>query len=228
MNDLIAISLSNIGVKYSQKKGFMRTSDFWALKDVSFDLMHGETLGVIGKNGVGKSSLLKVLAGVILPDRGEMKSHVHSVALLGLQVGLNSQLSGRDNAILNGMMMGLSKNEIEISIPEIINFTGLGEFIDQPVRNYSEGMRARLRFSIAIQSDPDVLLIDEVFGVGDIEFRRKSSEIIKARISSDKTVLIVSHDIETLNELCDRVVWIDQGETKMVGPTNQVIAKYVS
>ncbi|ATX81418.1 lipopolysaccharide transport system ATP-binding protein [Mariprofundus ferrinatatus] len=218
----------NIGVCYKQKRGFMRSSEYWALKNVSFDIFHGETLGVIGRNGVGKSSLLKVLAGVIKPDRGHIETMVDSVALLGLQVGFKQTLSGRDNAIMNGMMQGVSRTVMEEKLTEIIGFTELEGFIDQPVCNYSAGMRARLRFAIAIQSDPDVLLIDEALGVGDAGFRKKSAEVIKSRIASDQTVLIVSHDMDTLRGLCQRILWVDQGETRMIGPVDEVLYQYES
>jgi len=222
----IAMQVCNIGVCYKQKAGFIRSSEFWAIKNISFDIMRGETLGVIGRNGVGKSTLLKVMTGVIEPDRGRVNTFDNSVSLLGLSVGFMQKLSGRDNAVMNAMLQGVRRRDIEAKLDEIEEFAELKGFFDQPVSTYSSGMRTRLRFAIAIQANPDILLIDEVLGVGDASFSIKSKKVMENRIHSDQTVMVVSHHLGTLEELCDRVIWIDAGETKMIGPTAEVLSKY--
>ncbi len=221
------LSLQNIGVSYRRRAGMFRWNKYWALKDVSFDLYHGETLGVIGRNGAGKSTLLRILADIISPDRGRIDRNGASVSLLSLRVGFIPHLSGRENAMLSGMLMGLRRSEVESMMGAIIEFSELGPFIDEPVRTYSAGMNARLGFSIAVQADPDVLLIDEVLGVGDVEFRRKSSEALRDKIKSNKTVVLVSHTPQTVKELCDRAVWIDAGVSRAEGDIDTVLGQYL-
>ena len=223
----IILSLRNIGLSYTRRTGLLRYEKFWALQDVSFDLCHGETLGIIGKNGVGKSTVLRLIAGIISPDRGEVTRYEPlRASLLALQVGVIPHLTGRQNAVLGGLLLGLSRTDIEALLPRIIEFSELGEFIDQPVRSYSMGMKARLGFSVAIHADPDILLIDEVLGVGDVDFRKKSADAIREISRSNKTVVIVSHNTELVRNLCDRVVWIEHGHTQEVGPTDSVLEQY--
>jgi len=220
------MSLQNVGVSYRRRAGMLRWSRYWALNDISFDLFRGETLGVIGRNGVGKSTLLQVMAGIISPDKGVIVRNDCSVSLLSLQVGFIPHLTGRENAVLSGMLLGIHRVDIEKAMPEIIEFSGLGGFIDEPVRSYSTGMRARLGFSVSIQINPDVILVDEVLGVGDAEFRKKSNVAMRDKISSDKTVVIVSHDENTLKELCDRVIWVDNQGTNETGGVDDVLLSY--
>lgn len=220
------IELKNVGVCYSRRSGFMRQSKFWALHDVTFDLRHGETLGVIGHNGAGKSTLLRLLAGILSPDHGRIVTRATRVSLQSLQVGFVPYLSGRDNAILSGIMLGLRRNKVIEKMDEIRDFAELGDFFDEPVRSYSSGMRARLGFAVAFQADPDVILIDEVLGVGDAAFREKSAAAMRNKIVSDKTVVVVTHSVETVRELCDRVIWIDHGITRIVGDTEDVLAEF--
>lgn len=220
------IQLKNVGLSYRRRKGLFRHDKYWALKDVSFSLYQGETLGVIGRNGVGKSSLLRVLAGIVKPDSGTLIRGEQTASLLSLQAGFIPQVSGRMNILLGGMLLGLSKKEVLSKMDEIIAFSGLNEFIDVPVSTYSSGMRARLGFSIAYQCDPDIILIDEVMGVGDKDFRKVSSNVMKDRIHSDRTVVIVSHSIPLLRELCDRVVWIEEGMTKGEGEAALILDQY--
>jgi lipopolysaccharide transport system ATP-binding protein len=222
----IALQVRNVGICYKQKTGFLRSTDFWAIKDITFDIKHGETLGVIGRNGVGKSTLLKVMTGIIEPDRGSVDTLGNSVSLLGLLVGFNHNLSGRDNAVMNAMLQGVSRKNIEDKLDEVEGFAELKGFFDQPVRTYSAGMRTRLRFAIAIQVNPDILLIDEVLGVGDASFSKKSGKVIRDRIQTNQTVMVVSHHLDTLRELCDRIVWLDAGETKIIGPAAEVLDSY--
>ena len=209
-----------------ERAGFFRQEKFWAINDVSFNVYHGETLGVIGRNGAGKSSLLRVLAGIVNPDIGKVVNHGVTASLLSLQVGFVNHLTGRENAILSGMMLGLSKGEVIKRMDDIREYSDIGDFFDQPVNNYSSGMRARLGFSIAIYVNPDVILLDEVLGVGDIEFREKSTATIKGIMKSDKTVVLVSHNGSVIKQLCDRVVWIDDMKTKMVGEPDEVVSSY--
>jgi len=220
------MSLQNVGVSYRRRAGVLRWSRFWALNDISFELFRGETLGVIGRNVVGKSTLLQVMAGIISADKGVIVRNDCSVSLLSLQVGFIPHLTGRENAVLSGMLLGIHRVDIEKAMPEIIEFSGLGEFIDEPVRAYSTGMRARLGFSVSIQINPDVILFDEVLGVGDAEFRKKSNAAMRDKISSDKTVVIVSHDENTLKELCDRVIWVDNQGTNETGGVDDVLLSY--
>lgn len=222
------LSLRHVGLAFPIGKwGWYSRRVRWVLEDVSFDLMHGETLGVVGRNAAGKSTLLRLLAGIIRHDRGSVVNHGGCTAsLLSLQAGFLPHLSGRENAILSGILLGLRRREIEVRMDRVIEFSELGEQIDEPLRNYSSGMRARLGFSVAFQADPDILLVDEVLGVGDEAFKAKSSRAMRERIRSDKTIVLVSHHAGTIRELCDRAVWLDAGVTRAVGRVDEVLACY--
>jgi lipopolysaccharide transport system ATP-binding protein len=221
------ISVRHVGVSYWLKQSTFRRRRFWALKDVSFDLYRGDSLGVIGKNGVGKSTLLLTLAGVMSPDCGTITNHGVSTSLLSLNLGFLPYLSGRENAILGGMFQGLTKRQVESKLDEIIAFAELEEFIDQPISTYSSGMKARLGFSVAFQVQPDVLLIDEVIGVGDAAFQQKSINVMKERIrSQDTTILFVSHSAPVIRDLCNRVVWIEDRHVRAEGETGEVLGLY--
>lgn len=220
------IELKNVGVRYRRKAGFMRSSAFWALHDVSFDLRHGETLGVIGRNGAGKSTLLRLLAGIIAPDTGEMIRRTERVSLLALQAGFVPALTGRQNATLSGILLGLTHRQVEERMDDMIRFAELEQFIDEPLRTYSSGMRARLGFTVAFQADPDVLLVDEVLGTGDASFKEKSAAAMRRKIASDKTVVIVTHQPDTIMDLCNRMAWVHQGVTVEVGEPKAVLEHY--
>ena len=220
------LSLDKIAVSYRRKRGFLKAGAYWALKDISFDLFPGETLGIVGRNGAGKSTLLLLLANIIQPDRGDIVSTGAKASLLSLNAGLIPHLTGRSNAIMSGMLLGMRRKEIESIMDEVIEFSELEEFIDDPVKSYSSGMRARLGFSVAYQADPDILLIDETLGVGDARFAKKSSRALRKRIRSNKTVVLVSHNAKLVRRLCDRVVWIDKGETVLQGDTDTVLDAY--
>lgn len=224
--DRAVLSLRGVGVTYRRRTGFMKQNRFEALRDVTFDLYHGESLAVIGSNGAGKSTLLRVLSGIIRPDRGTIVNRGHSVALLSLQLGFDPNLSGRDNAILNGMLLGFRRRQIEQKLHEIIAFSELEAFIDYPLHTYSTGMRARLGFSVAFHLSPDIFLIDEVLGVGDANFQRKSRAEMERKIASDKTIVLVSHNVEAIRKLCNRAVWIEHGKTQMESEVNEVIEAY--
>lgn len=221
-----AFSLRHVGFCYTLRKGLLTRGRKWALRDVSFELNHGETLGVIGRNGVGKSTLLRLLAGLTRPDRGELINHGCTCSLLSLQAGFVPYLTGRENVFLSGMTLGLSRAEVRERLDDIRAFADLGEAFEQPVRTYSTGMTARLGFSIAFQVSPDVLLIDEVLGVGDARFKEKSSRALREKIGQDKTAVIVSHSPAAIRELCDRAVLMDRGESVFVGGVRECLARY--
>lgn len=220
------IALQNIGVSYRRSRSFFGGSVYQALHDVSFEINPGDSLGILGRNGAGKSTLLRVLAGIISPDKGRLVNANARTALLALQVGFDPQLDGRTNAILSGMLLGFSKREVLDQMDEIIEFSELGAVIDEPIKVYSTGMRARLGFSVAVHLDPDILLIDEVLGVGDADFRIKSSKLLHDRLQSEHTVVLVSHSAGTVKQLCNRAVWIEQGVTHMDGDASDVVEAY--
>jgi lipopolysaccharide transport system ATP-binding protein len=226
MNKTKVIEAKNIGYYYLRKEGKFTKAQFWALKDVSFTLFKGECLGIIGRNGAGKTTLLGLLAGIVNPDKGDLQNYGYTTSLLSLQAGFVPYLTGRENTMLSGLTLGLKKRLIRERMDAIHQFSGLGEFFELPINSYSQGMLARLGFSIAFQLDPDVLLIDEVLGVGDEAFSEKSEQKMKEKIHSDKTVVIVSHSALTIKELCDRAVWIENGVNQMEGETRDVLKEY--
>jgi len=201
--------------------------EFWALRHVSFTVERGETVGIVGRNGSGKSTLLRVIAGVYPPDEGKVSVDGEVSTLFSLGTGFNAELSGRDNIYLDGILIGMTKYQIDGIIDDIIEFTELGDFIDMPVKNYSSGMRARLGFAIAIQSDKDIVLIDEIMSAGDASFRQKASTEMN-RIIGEKTVLIVSHDMNTIERLASRVIWLDRGVIAAMGDPKGVIEQYLA
>ena len=223
----ILLSLQDVSVSFSIRSGFLKWVRSFPLREISFDLRRGETVGVIGRNGAGKSTLLRLIAGIIEPDKGQVVNHGARVSLLSLGLGFVPHLSGRENAMLNGILLGLRLREITARMDAVIDFSGLGEQIDRPLHTYSSGMRARLGFAVAIQTDPDILLIDEILGVGDEEFRIKSNAEIRRLLRSEKTVVLVSHQLPAVKELCDRVVWIEDGGIKDSGDTQSVVGRYV-
>ncbi|ARN74944.1 ABC transporter ATP-binding protein [Oceanicoccus sagamiensis] len=223
----ILVSVENVGICYQRM--LRRSAGYWALKDVSFTIKRGETIGIIGGNGAGKSTLLRLLAGIISPDKGQISIPPSiRTQLLALQVGFDRDLSGRDNIIYSGMLLGKSRKEMHGLLDEIIAFADIGEFIHENVRTYSTGMCARLGFAISSNLSPDILLIDEVLGVGDSAFKEKSSTLLKERIASDQTVVLVSHQHDTLQELCDRLVWIEDGVSLQQGDPETVYAAYTA
>lgn len=219
------IKLQNVGVAFSAQRR-VGSGRFWALEDVSLSLRQGERLGVIGRNGAGKSTLLRVLAGILQPDRGQVKRAAVTCQLLSLALGFTPYLSGRDNAILSGLMLGLRRREIESRLPAIQEFSELGDFFEQPIASYSSGMVVRLGFSVAIQVEPDVLLIDEVLAVGDAAFQEKSGNALRERMRQGQTVVLVSHDESQVTALCDRLLWIEHGKSVIEGSKDDVFAVY--
>jgi lipopolysaccharide transport system ATP-binding protein len=224
----LLLSLNNVGVRYRKSLKAFKPSYQWALEDISFELRKGETLGVIGRNGAGKSTLLRLLAGIIDPDCGSIERNTDSVLLLSLQVGFMPHLSGRENAILSGILLGMRQRDIVRSLDEVEAFAELQGKMDQPVRTYSNGMKARLGFSVAKVADPEVLLVDEVLSVGDKLFREKSFIAMRERIESDRSVVLVSHSEEMIRRYCDRAVWIEDGKTEAEGDVDIVLEKYAA
>ncbi len=224
MSDPI-IRLENVGVAFNAQLR-VGSPRFWALEDVSLTLAPGDRLGVVGRNGSGKSTLLRTIAGIITPDRGRLKRAPVSCQLLSLALGFVPHLSGRDNAVLSGLMLGLRRREIMRRLPAILEFSELGDFFDQPISSYSTGMTMRLGFSVAMQVEPDVLLIDEVLAVGDTEFQHKSGSALRERIHSGKTIVFVSHDDEQIRQVCNRALWIEHGRSMMQGQVDEVLAAY--
>jgi ABC-2 type transport system ATP-binding protein len=207
--------------------GRARYEEFWALRDVSFEIEAGQTFGLIGENGSGKSTLLKCMARILTPDEGRITVDGKLSALLELGAGFHPELTGRENIYLNGAILGLSKRQIRARFDDIIDFAGLEHFVDAPVKNYSSGMYIRLGFSVAINVDPDVLLVDEILAVGDAEFQRKCAEKFDDLRSRGKTIVIVSHALESLRNLCDRAALLEHGRLRAVGSTAHVIAEYI-
>ena len=198
-----------------------------AVKGISFDIYKGEIVGLIGQNGSGKSTTLRCIAGIISPDEGSVNLFGNSISLLAIGVGFQKELTGRTNIVLSGLLMGFTEKEIMAKMDEIIEFSELGKFIDKPVQTYSSGMYSKLAFSITAILETEIMLIDEVLSVGDAKFRKKSFDKMKSLIDNkDRTVIIVSHNSDTLKSLCDNILWIHDGEMKMLGTTEEVLPKY--
>jgi ABC-2 type transport system ATP-binding protein len=204
-----------------------RYEEFWALRDVSLEVAEGTTFGLIGENGSGKSTLLKCMARILRPNKGSIASRGRISALLELGAGFHPELSGRENVFLNGSILGLGKRQLEQRFDEIVEFAGLERFIDTPVKNYSSGMYVRLGFSVAINVDPDILLIDEVLAVGDEDFQRKCMERFADFKAQGKTIVLVSHSLESVRNLCDHVALLEHGELRGIGPATDVIDEYL-
>ena len=232
-----AIIVDNLSVNYRSMKSFRIKANilkiwkkkdiFTALKNINFKIEKGSVIGIIGRNGSGKSTLLKTIAGIFSPDTGTVDIKDNTVALLSIGLGFNVELSGYENIILSGLLLGFTKEEINKKIDEIIEFSELGDFIYKPVRTYSSGMHSKLAFSITTLLDTDILLIDEVLSVGDIIFREKSYAKIKEIIKNkDKTILIVSHSLNTIKEICSKTIWIDNGNLIDFDTTEKVVDNY--
>ncbi len=201
-------------------------SFFWALNDVTFEVKKGEVVGFIGNNGAGKSTLLKVIAGVMKPTKGKVEVYGNICPMIELGAGFDYELTARENIYLNGAVLGYTKEFIDQKFEEIVDFSELREFLDVPVRNFSSGMIARLAFSIATVVDPEILIVDEILSVGDIAFQQKSENKMKSMITGGTTVLFVSHSIEQIKNLCNRVVWLEHGKVIKVGPAEEICEEY--
>lgn len=238
------IELTNVSLEFPRSRVFVgpvlqsirnmlpfakgRLNDtYTALRDINFTAGSGEVIGVVGKNGAGKSTLLRVIAGIYRPDRGAIRTSDHVLLLAGLSAGFNVHLSGRENIYLYGSILGIARTKIDAMMESIIEFAGLGDFIDQPLRTYSNGMRSRLGFSIASAVVPNVLLIDEILAAGDADFREKSSARIKEMVTSAHTVLLASHSMSLLSEVCTRAILVEKGQIVASGQVDEIIARYL-
>jgi ABC-type polysaccharide/polyol phosphate transport system ATPase subunit len=234
-----AITIKNLHISY---KGLKKTSIrstffnrkkknrfevFQALKGVSINIEEGKILGIIGKNGSGKSTMLRAIAGIFSPDKGKVNLHGNTISLLSIGVGFNKKLSGYENIYLSGLLLGFTEEEIKEKEKEIIDFADIGDFIYKPVKTYSSGMYSKLAFAITAILETDIMLIDEVLSVGDVQFRKKSYNKMKELIFAEhRTVIIVSHSTNTLKELCDEVLWLHDGKIKMMGKPKEVLQQY--
>ena len=220
------LEVNNVSLSYRARRGLFRREVKAALSDVSFDLYQGETLGIIGRNGSGKSTLLRILAGIYPPDEGSINSRAGSIALMTLMLGFDPVLTGRDNALFGGMLLGFSRSEVLEQINSIKEFSGLGVDFEKPVNGYSSGMVSRLSFSVAINLAPDIMLIDEVLAVGDEAFKKKAYNAMSSKITSGQTTGFVSHSAADVVRLCDRVVLLDGGRVLDMGDPKPIIAEY--
>jgi len=211
----------------SALRGKLKFNEFNALDDVSFEILKGETLGLIGTNGAGKSTTLKVISGILKPTKGSVITRGNVVPMLELGAGFDLELTGKENIYLNGAILGYSKEYLESKYDEIVAFAEIGDFIDMPIRNYSSGMMARLAFSIASFIEPEILIVDEILSVGDFAFQKKSRNRMKELMSGGATVLFVSHDIDQIKEMCDKVLWLDHGTVRKFGNTEEVCDEYI-
>jgi len=217
-------SIKEYVIKLATRKLFFE--EFWALNDISLRVERGEILGIIGYNGAGKSTLLKIIAGVMKPTKGSVSVTGTMAPLIELGAGFDMDLSARENIYLNGAILGYSRKYINNKFDEIVDFSELHDFIDIPVKNYSSGMAARLGFAVATITEPDILIVDEVLGIGDIRFQEKCEQKINAMLKRRATVIMVSHSITEIEKMCDRVLWLEQSRFKMLGETKEVCAVY--
>lgn len=210
------------------KRPNLPSKGFQALRGVDLEVRRGEVLGLVGRNGSGKSTLLRVICGIYEPDRGDVRTEGRISALLELGAGFREELSGMENIRLNGAIMGFSPKQVDELVDPIAEFADLGDFIDQPIRTYSSGMRARLGFAVASALDPEILLVDEVLAVGDAKFREKCMERIDRMVAGDTTVVLVSHSKRDMEQLCTRLALLNQGRIVTEGPPDEVLARYAA
>jgi lipopolysaccharide transport system ATP-binding protein len=204
-----------------------KAKGFWALQDVSFELKEGEVLGIVGRNGAGKSTLLKLLSRITTPDKGRIEIRGRVGSLLEVGTGFHPELTGRENVFMNGILLGMKHREVERKFDEIVAFSGVEDFLDTPVKRYSSGMRVRLGFAVAAHLDPDILVVDEVLAVGDAEFQRKCLGRMNAVASQGRTVLYVSHQMDSIIGLCRRAIWLEKGQIRLDGSTDHVVKEYL-
>lgn len=212
----------------SRLKGNLKYEDFYALRDVSFQVEPGEVLGIVGRNGSGKSTLLKVISGIYKPSDGKVVTAGRVAPMLELGSGFDAELSGHENIFLNGAILGFNEKFLNSKYDEILEFSELGEFINQPIKTYSSGMMMRLAFSIATIVQPEILIVDEILAVGDERFQRKSFQRMMDLMNGGATVLFVSHNIEQIKQMSKRVLWLDHGQVKMLGDAQEVCAAYAA
>ncbi|CAH8767335.1 ABC transporter ATP-binding protein [Paenibacillus dendritiformis] len=243
MNDNTAIEVINVSMRYrlatekitsmkhfiiKKLKKEITYQDFFALKNIDFSINKGEVFGIIGMNGAGKSTLLKIIAGILKPTSGEVKIKGSIAPLIELGAGFNGELTGMENIYLNGLILGYSKKFLKDKVDEIVEFSELEKFIYTPLKNYSSGMKARLGFSIATIIQPDILIVDEVLSVGDIKFQEKSGDKIREMIENGTTVLFVSHSMDQMKKLCNRVLWLEGGKVENIGESSSVLDLFIN
>ncbi len=226
LRDLIPSITKSIFKK--SNNNVLHTKEFWALKDVSFQIKKGEAWGIIGPNGAGKSTILKLLSGILKPTKGKITTNGKISALIEVSAGFHPDLTGLENIYLNGSILGMTKKEIDKKLEEIVEFSGLKEFLNTPVKRYSSGMYARLGFSVAAHVDPDILLIDEVLSVGDMKFQQKCLEKMISIKKNGTTIIFISHNLESVNTLCPKAIFLENGTIKKIGNTVDVIKEYVT
>lgn len=237
------IDLKNVGMKFNlgvekdnsfkmmfirlfDRKKRTKKTDFWALKNITFHVDKGDVVGLIGSNGAGKSTLLKVVSGVMKPTEGKVEVNGAISPMIELGAGFDPELTARENIYLNGAILGYSKEFINNKFDEIVEFSELKDFLDVPVKNFSSGMTAKLAFSISTVVDPEILIVDEILSVGDIKFQEKSKNKMMSMINGGTTVLYVSHSLDSIKDLCNKVIWLDHGKIVMAGNTDDVCKKY--
>ena len=220
-------SLSHVGRRLTGQERRRSHEEIWALKDVSFQVQEGEVLGVVGRNGAGKSTLLKVLTRITAPTEGRAEIRGRVGSLLEVGTGFHPELTGRENIYLNGSILGMKRREIQEKLPEIVDFSGVSQFLDTPVKRYSSGMYVRLAFSVAAHFEPEILLVDEVLAVGDAEFQRRCLGRMEEFGANGRTVLFVSHNMQAVAQLCDRALLIEEGRVTRDGPSGDVVAHYL-
>ncbi|UTW48558.1 ABC transporter ATP-binding protein [Bacterioplanoides sp. SCSIO 12839] len=225
-NGEVIFSAQNVGVSYKQRVGTFKSRKDWVLRDFNLEIRKGESLAIIGRNGAGKSTLMRLIAGIIDSCEGRITNHARSASLLSLQAGFIPDLSGRENILLSAVLLGLSRTEVAAKEQDIIDYADLENHIDKPVSTYSSGMKARLGFSVAKYANSDMLLIDEVLGVGDDEFKAKSSAAIREMVKSDRTIVFVSHSAIAVKSLCNRAAWLEHGRIVDIGEPERVIDNY--
>lgn len=219
-------SLKMMFIRLFDKRKRVKKSTFWALKDVSFQVEKGDVIGIIGSNGAGKSTLLKVVSGVMKPTKGKIEVNGVISPMIELGAGFDGELTARENIYLNGAILGYSKAFLDSKFDEIVEFSELKDFLDVPVKNFSSGMVAKLAFSISTVVDPEILIVDEILSVGDIKFQEKSKNKMMSMIKGGTTVLYVSHSLDSIRELCNKVIWLDHGEIVMYGNTKKICDAY--
>jgi ABC-type polysaccharide/polyol phosphate transport system ATPase subunit len=240
MNSDTAISVENVSKSfrlYHEKNQYLKSAllkgrrgryeEFWAVDNVSFEVSTGSTFGIIGANGSGKSTLLKCIAGILFPEKGRITTRGRTAALLELGSGFHPEMSGRENVYLNGALLGLTQSELRKRFDEIVDFAGIEEFIDMPVKNYSSGMAVRLGFAVAINVDPEILIIDEVLAVGDASFQQKCYQKIESFRREGKTIVFVSHGLNDVTMLCSQVLWMENGRAKALGRSVELVSEYL-
>lgn len=219
-------SIKEAFIAFFDRKRKPKKTDFWALKDVSFSVKKGEVVGLIGSNGAGKSTLLKVVSGVMKPTEGKVTVNGVISPMIELGAGFDPELTARENIYLNGSILGYSKEFLDDKFDEIVEFSELRDFLDVPIRNFSSGMVAKLAFSIATIVNPEILIVDEILSVGDIKFQEKSKNKMLEMIKGGTTVLYVSHSLESIRELCNRVVWLEHGQVVKIGNVDELCDEY--